>query len=434
MSGPVGLPIGVQSEHTPLACVVTHPPGREFDLMVPANLRPHLVALDASLVDNPDYLLFDDLVLLRGMQAEHQQLVSVLQAVTGPIGHITFRELLVGALADPKVRAEVVEGSLGIERSIYSRSDADLEHARRVMGRLDVTSLTDALITGYSRYDATPLLKWPVPNLVFARDLAAIVNQCIVLTRAATSARARDMLLARAVFTHHPLFAAHDRIDLGDDPAITLEGGDIQVLNERLVLVGISERTTRAAVERLAPELFARGVDVVLACLLPKGRSMMHLDTVFTRIDRGRCLLHPPIIEAPEALGIEIGRLDRRGQRGVGRNLLTALAAEGLELEPIWCGGQDPIAQTREQWSDGANAFALAPGVVIGYARNERTLGELSRVGYRIETPDGFIANAGLYTGGQGGPVAVALGGHELVRGRGGPRCLTLPILRKVTG
>ncbi len=431
----MSVTLSVRGEVLPLELIVTSPPSVEFDRMEPANLERFRQSASGELEENPDYLLFDDLVLLSALRAEHRQLTEVIEAVVGEHGHYTFRHLLASTLHRDQVRADVIAETLALEAELYGADAQTLEHSRGRLEGLDATRLADALITGRIPHDAEPVLRWPLPNVLFARDLAAVCGEAIVLTYAARPARRRDMLLSRTIFTHHPLLEAVPKVDIGavgepsGGPPVTLEGGDVQVISEDVVVVGVGDRTTMSAVERLAPALFARGFSVVLGCELPKSRSAMHLDTVFTRIDEERCLIFPPMVDDPQSMGIAIHRFRPGAVEDAGHDLLAELSRCGVPLEPVRCGGDDPVQQRREQWSDGANAFALAPGVIVTYARNTHTLRELNRVGYEIVEPAAFVRNAALYLTEQR-KIAVALRGHELVRGRGGPRCLTLPLSR----
>ena len=433
------IPIGVRSEVTDLELIVTSPPGSEFEAMVPENLGRNRRRPDGALESNPDYLLFDDLVLLSEMEREHALLRRAITAVTGEEGHFTFRDLLLGTLAEGGVSERVIDDCVELDRELYGVPSGEGDEAARILHDMDAANLAEALITGREPHGRRRrLLRWPLPNVLFARDLAAVVGNAIVITHAAEAARRRDMHLMRCIVTYHPLLSENDRIDLADEapirptdgPALTIEGGDIEVLSDEVVLVGVSMRTSMAAVERLAPHLFQRGFRAVLAVQLPVRRSSMHIDTMFTQIDSEHGLVFPPFILDPEGLGVRIRRFTPEGVRDVGADFMRALRDVGVDLIPVYCGGSDPVSQAREQWSDGANAFALAPGVIIGYGRNTRTMRELSRIGYEIVTPEYFAWNALLYTGRPDLKVVVALEGSELVRGRGGPRCLTLPLRR----
>jgi arginine deiminase len=425
--------IGVRSETSPLELIVTSPPGGEFDLMLPENLERQRTAPDGSAFPSPDYLLFDDLVLLSALQREHRTLVDVIQAVTGEEGHLTWRQLLIETLGLADARREAIAETLHLEVSIYKQGAVNLAASRTSLERLDAPRLAWAFVSGRDPFDKRPIFTWPIPNALFARDLAAVAGKSLIATYAAEPARVREMVLTRIILKHHRRFRDIDRIDVGDEgrfvPGVTLEGGDVQVLDPRVAVVGIGIRTSRLAVERLAKELLTRDFEVVFGVELPRNRGAMHLDTLMTRIDDDHALVYPPLVTAPASVGARVTRFTSRGTKDAGPSLLQALAEVGVVLSPVFCGGHDPITQAREQWSDGANAFALAPGVIVLYARNTATLRELNRAGYEVVTPEMFIANA-LYSIGARRRIVVALPGHELVRGRGGPRCLTLPLRR----
>lgn len=425
--------IGVRSEISPLELVVTSPPGDEFDLMVPENLERHRHTDDGKLVKSRDYLLFDDLVLRSAMQSEHARLVDIIRAVTGREGHITWRQLLVETLGRPEARAEAIERSLALEGRLYGVDDRSLGAIQARLQTLDAPRLTAAFVTGRDPNDAMQLFRWPSPNALFARDLCAVAGDGIVLTYAAEPARGREMLLSRVIMRHHRLFRDVPKLDIGIDgvgqAGLSVEGGDIQVMSSRVAVIGVGIRTTLEASRRLAPLLLAQGFEVVLAYEMPRRRAAMHLDTLFTRIDAGHCLIYPPMVNDAEGVGAKVHRFTSAGHEEAGTDLLRALADVGVALLPVYCGGSDPIAQQREQWSDGANAFALAPGIIICYGRNPATLRELNRAGYEVVEPERFVDNA-LYYVAEGRKVVAALRGHELVRGRGGPRCLTMPLRR----
>jgi arginine deiminase len=425
----------VSSEIGTLKTIITSPPGVEFDCMVPENLHPIREGPD-GFEPNPDYLLFDDLVLLRQLQKEHGQLTAVIEATCGRRQHITFRELVKTSLLTDEARQAAIDATLEIESRYYAEGPPALREKEERIRALDSVHLAEALLTGRNRFTGERVLRWPAPNAIFARDLMAAVGDSMVLSAARKPARMREIALARLILTYHPLFKDTPKIDLcrpGDaDGLIACEGGDILVLSAEVVVIGTGSRTTFVAAERLAETLLDRGFEAALIVEIPDSRSAMHIDTLATRIDHERLLVFPPLVHDPQGMGVAVHVLRKDGRREKGADLLASLRAVGLELEPVYCGGDDPTAQRREQWSDGANAFALAPGVIVAYARNERTLAELGRHGYRILEPDAFIQNASYFIGG-GDKAVIALKGSELVRGRGGPRCLTLPLSRAAT-
>ena len=427
------MTVDIRSEIGVLETIVTSPPGSEFDWMLPENLHP-LRPGHGGMESNPDYLLFDDLVLLRQLKKEHRQLTAILEAVTGSRNHITFRELVKTTLLKEEARRAAIDAALDIEERFYIPDPKELQDRADRLEALDSVHLAEVLITGRDRFTGDSVLKWPAPNTIFARDLIVAVGDSLVLSWARKPARMREMALARLVASHHPLFEGCTTIDVrksGESSEdVAVEGGDILVLSDDIVVIGTGSRTTPMAANRLAETLFEKGVRAALIVEIPDGRSAMHIDTLATRIDVDEILIFPPLVRDPEGYGMVVHTLKADGSRKQGLDFLGALHDVGLSLKPVFCGGLDPVAQRREQWSDGANAFALAPGIIVAYARNERTLSELGKSGYRVVQPETFIENASFFLAGDS-KVVIALKGSELVRGRGGPRCLTLPLARR---
>jgi arginine deiminase len=215
----------------------------------------------------------------------------------------------------------------------------------------------------------------------------------------------------------------------------TLEGGDVLVLREDVLAIGYSERTEKTTIERLAEALKREksAVRRIFVVAIPPERSYMHLDTVFTMISRGECLCYAPMIlpgGAEEADVYEADLTKREITWTTENDLLSALRGQKIDLKPISCGGEDPIDQQREQWTGGANAFALAPGIVLGYDRNERTAEQLGRNGYEIVTDDELLLGRRELELKHAKKYAIQLSSTELSRARGGPRCMTMPLVR----
>lgn len=388
---------------------------------------------------NPDYLLFDDLVLLPQLKAEHAQLQAVIAAATGDRQCLDFRELLEQVLPLPGVRGALVEEVLDLEQQL----GAPMERMASARARLDELApheLAETLLSGLDPRDDAEILGAPCPNVLFARDLWAVVGQNLVLGYPKARARKRDGVLARCVARHHPSLAQAQLLDIRMDQRgrpgglapdelqeeRCVEGGDVLVVSPDTVLIGIGERTSLAGALAVAGPLRERGYRQVLGVKLPLARAMMHLDTVLTFVDRGLALAYLPALQGPEPLQmLDLGD----GGKLLPYGLEQALQLAGSPVEWIACGGNDPRAAAREQWSDGANAVCLAPGRIVLYGRNTATLRELNRRGFEVLTPAQLIANADLLLQG-GRRFVVALGGSELSRGRGGPRCLTLPLAR----
>lgn len=401
----------VTSETGRLRDVIVHTPGREMELVHP---------------DRRLDLLFDDILYVEEAQREHGLMRCFFEKVVGPGGRVReIADLLYDVFQDDDARFAFVE-----QLSVAER-ESNLQAFESELRRLSPIELHRFALTGES---PLPLHANPIPNVLFTRDLAAVVGGHVVLSHAATAARARESILMSIIFRFHHDFAAlrHNMITLPQ--GVTFEGGDLLVPAPHFVLVGQSERTSFGGVMSLAQALFDQtDIEHVLMVNLPRRRSCMHLDTVFTFASPDECVVFPPLIE--QSRPGNVVRFSREEAQGrfsttVCTNLKGALE-ELLErpLTFIPCGGKDELSQRREQWTDGANVFAVSPGVVIGYERNSRTFDALAEQGYRVESVASFLEDEGAGYPSQ--KTAFMLEGDELSRGRGGARCMTLPLVRE---
>jgi arginine deiminase len=422
------MPIRVDSEIGRLRRVLVHRPGREIDWMVPAMMES---------------LLFDDILDGDEAREEHDLFFQVLRQAGVDV--LDAQDLLADVLASPAPRKRLLdelEAEYGVSFSLVRRLD-----------ELPPQELAAALIEGIRApaeiSDAGRLQFFelnPVPNYFFQRDPQVVMGNRVVISSMATDAREREPLLGRTLFEHHPALAgaaAIFEIDVPPSgapqhnphfPYPNLEGGDVLVVSPEIVLVGLSERTNRRGIETLAEYLRLEETSFhhLIMVEMPRRRSYMHLDTVFTLIDRNLCLAYLPVIQpgGPESAHVYSVDLYAKELTFTLRpSLLRTLSDLGMELEVVPCGGAaEAIDQQREQWTDGANAFAIAPGLIFLYRRNHRTMEELARRGWRILSDEEAATGKHDLLG--GGPAVVSLCSNELSRARGGPRCMTMPVER----
>ncbi len=417
------MTIQVTSEIGRLRRVLIHRPGREIDWMVPSMM---------------ERLLFEDILYSDRARQEHDSFASVLRAagVETLDPQDLLAEVLVAAEARGRLLSRLGEGGVA-------------DDVLRELDELEPAALANRLVTGIPSanddYGSFYRLA-PIPNYFFQRDPQVVLGNRVLVSSMATDARERESLLARTVFESHPALAGHaDLVDLRAEGGHRarpprLEGGDVLIPSPEVILVGLSERTNRRGIEVLARYLrrVRRAGSAqtefrhLLVVELPARRSYMHLDTVLTFIDRGLCLAYLPVTASGGEQAGDVYHVDLAASElayGVCDGLSQALASCGIEVEMVPCGGsKSRIDQQREQWTDGANAFALAPGVIATYRRNRRTTEELANRGWRVVAEEEVIAGREELL--DQGPTVVTLLDNELSRARGGPRCMTMPLER----
>ena len=419
------LVLRVTSEIGRLRRALVHEPGPEVDRMVPAMM---------------EQLLFDDILYGDRAREEFARFRRVLQLLGVQV--LDAADLLEESLAAPGAREWLIDGLI-----------EDLPAGERArLARLRDGELASTLVTGARRdadgrgIEAEELYSIPpLPNWCFQRDPQVVLGPGVLLCAMAAPARRREATLARAIFRFHPtLRDAPVWFDAGaaeapaggaggDRPC--LEGGDVLALSPEVLVVGLSERTNRAGVRGLSAGLarWDTGPRWLYVVEVPSRRAYMHLDTLITQVDRDACLVYPPVLLPGGSELATVYRVDLRS-RGLdfetAPHLLHALAGHGLELEPIPCGGTDPVTQQREQWTDGANALALAPGLITLYDRNVATADALARRGFRVLSAEDLLLGREELDPDDCGRVCVLISSHEMSRARGGPHCLVHPLLR----
>ena len=409
--------INVTSEIKPLKKVLLHRPGNEL-----LNLTP----------DTLQELLFDDIPYLPVAQREHDEFARVLKE-NGV--EVVYLENLMAEVIDlsADIREEFLNQFIyeaGIRTPKYrdlvfqylNSYKNPLELVLKTMEGIQVSEINQKLKKNDKSLvdlvtEETQFLAAPMPNLYFTRDNFASIGNGISLNHMYSVTRNRETIYAEFIFKYHPEFK--DQVDkyYNRDIPYSVEGGDILNLNEHILAVGISQRTKAEAIDELAKNLFRDKhcqIDTVLAFNIPNARAFMHLDTVFTQIDRNKFTYHPGIMDTLQVFEITEGN-DENSDEDLNvveindslENILSTYLKMPITLIP--CAGGDKVAAEREQWNDGSNTLCIAPGTVIVYDRNNITNQVLRENGLKV----------------------IEIPGAEISRGRGGPRCMSMPLIRE---
>ena len=399
-------PIRIKSEVGRLRRVLLHRPGQELENLMPQYLSRQL---------------FEDIPYLVHAREEHDQFAQTLRERGVEVCYLL--DLVAEAVADDGVKARFVDDFIS-EIGLSARGVED--RVRDYLLDMPVQQMLSSMARGVRKTewdhrghnhlvdyidDAYPFYVDPMPNLYFTRDPFFMVDSGVCISSMANAVRARETLFGQYLFTEHPRYRATPMLHQRSDP-FSIEGGDVLVLSSEVIAIGISQRTDPHAVEALAERLICEetGINRVLAIDIPKTRSYMHLDTVMTMVDYDKFTIHPAILPTLRSFSLTKagGKLIIEPER---RKLAETLA-EVLHLESvtmIHCGGGSVIDAAREQWNDGTNTLAISPGEVIAFSRNYVTNGILRDNGVTVHE----IPSA------------------ELSRGRGGPRCMSMPLWRE---
>lgn len=404
--------INVRSEIKPLKKVLLHRPGNELLMLTPDRLQE---------------LLFDDIPYLKVAQAEHDEFAQILR---GNGAEVVYLEDLMTEvlklhpeLVEPFLYQWLEEGNIRTkkwQKKLYDYMISNFHGKDLVLKTMEGISLKE-LGTDYSSYSLqdmiTPpdsLIIDPMPNLYFTRDPFASVGNGVFLHRMRFPTRNRETIYADYIFRYHPDFEGLVTRYYDRTMPRNIEGGDVLNLTESVLAIGISQRTSPDAIETVSRNLFSdpnAKIRTVLAFDIPVSRAFMHLDTVFTQIDTNKYTVHPAILgpltvyeitQGEDPANLRIRRVD-----GTLESILEKYT-ETDHVELIKCGGDDLIAAAREQWNDGSNTLAIAPGKIVVYQRNEVT--------------NDILRSHGI--------TVIEMSSAELSRGRGGPRCMSMPLIR----
>lgn len=410
----------INSEFGKLEGVIVHTPGSEVENMTP---------------ENAERALYSDILNLSIASTEYNQLTGVLKKITQVF---EIKQMLEEILENPIARTRLLqeicshEGLTGMFGSLAESNSRDLAGMLIEGIPLERTNLTSYL--SQERF----LLR-PLHNLFFTRDAAMGMNGSMLIGRMANRVRERESMIVEAIFNFHPSLETTTINSIRPmqggpvDAKATLEGGDFLVIRDDVFVIGAGMRTSTQGIDFILETLkgYKEGNYHVIVQELPsKPESFIHLDMVFTCLDKDSCMVYDPVVYSMSRyktihIRIDNGKVKINEQP----NILQALKKLGINLKPVFCGGQkDQWTQEREQWHSGANFFAFEPGKIIGYERNIHTLEELNNNGFEILKAVDVInnkVNLDDYS-----KCVVTIAGSELARGGGGARCMTLPIRR----
>ncbi len=406
------MSIQVKSEIGKLKKVLLHRPGKELEHLVPGDL---------------ERLLFDDIPYLKTAQSEHDCFAEMMKAEGVEV--VYLEDLAAEVLkAQPEkkswfVRQFIAEGNGSDEKireylfSYLSEIADEKELVLKMMAGVRVAELgikTDRPLASLVKAVSQFVLD-PIPNLYFTRDPFACIGNGVSLNSMYSRTRRRETLFGKLILENHPDFKERLPFYYKREYPYAIEGGDILNLSNKVLAVGISQRTTAEAIEQLAQNIFAdenSEIETILALVIPAVRAFMHLDTVCTQVDYDKFTIHPGILGTLRIFEIRKGEgLGNLRVREMSTTLESALA-QHLQLdsvELIQCGGKDMIASEREQWNDGSNTLCIEPGKVIVYDRNYVTNEIFREKGIKV----------------------LEMTSSELSRGRGGPRCMSMPLVRE---
>jgi arginine deiminase len=414
------LQIDIQSEIGQLNAVLLHTPGAEVENMTPKMAQR---------------ALYSDILNLSIAQEEYKQLSGELSKIANVY---TVTDLLVKVLENPVEREELVKKICVTENVMeYYETLMEMSSVRLAKALIEGLPARINTLTSFLNEDYYAL--FPLYNFYFTRDAAVTIGNHALICKMANKVRMRESLIMQAIYKGSGEFAcgiidAYDHSPL--NPNLFMEGGDILIAREDVLLIGNGIRTSSQGIDFLASRLSAiapQGRRHIIVQQLPHTpESFIHLDMVFTMLDRNKCMVFEPLILGDNQyqtihIIIDNGKIVKISSVA---NMLTALKGLGMDLEPVVCGGKaDEWDQEREQWHSGANFFAFAPGKVISYARNTHTLDELANHGFEIIPAWDVIEGRATIEGDK--KCVVTVEGSELPRGGGGARCMTMPLSRK---
>ena len=407
--------VNVTSEIGKLNAVIVHTPGQEVANMTPANAEK---------------ALYSDILNLPISKREHSDFETVLSKVSKVY---QLKDLLVDVLANDNVKKELVE-------SMYSNSVC--KEIIPDLVKMDVNILGSKIIEGLeiNKNSLTNFIKsqryiiQPLHNFFFMRDASISIGNEVLISKMAGLVRRPETNIMKAIFENHPAFGVNT-INIPsqmNNHETLIEGGDVHIAREDILLIGMGARTNSEGIDSLVNYYKKNNEEkhFVIQELPLTPESFIHLDMVFTLLDKDKCMVYEPVILKSSSLKcihihVKDGKIKTIEER---TNIIDALNILDMPLTPIICGGIDEWNQEREQWHSGANFFSFAPGKVLGYARNINTVEQMNKAGFDIITAQDVVK--GVDHPDNHKKCFVTVDGSELARGGGGARCMTMPVNR----
>lgn len=404
------MQLSVFSEISPLKKVLLHRPGPELEQLTPQRL---------------DKLLFDDIPYLLGAQKEHDIFAETLRK--NGVSVVYLKDLMAQTLdVSEEIKKSFIRDFIHLSGPVALHFEK--ETYQYLMGIEKSSDIVEKTMTGLLESELplkgrsgfaqkinreSRFVLDPSPNLYFTRDPFAVVGKGVSFSRMFSFARQRETLYGKYIMQHHPDFAGNVPAYYESTLPFSIEGGDILNIGNGVLAVGVSQRTEPEAIEILAKRLLSAedsGYQSILALSIPNLRAYMHLDTVFTQVDEACFTVHPGILHSLKCYRISLSKNGRVLFKELSASLDKVLAKEMKKdkVSLIYCGGQDAVAAEREQWNDGSNTLCIAPGKIIVYDRNTIT--------------NHIFRENGIST--------IEIPSSELARGRGGPRCMSMPLVR----
>ncbi len=410
----------VNSEIGELEGVIVHKPGMEIENMTP---------------ENAERALYSDILNLSIASREHSQLHGVLSKICNVYDP---KDLLADIFKNDAIKNNLIDTIIKNEQNpVLKKSAFSIDEPQKLATQIfEGIPMEKDTLTGF--LDKSRYVLRPLHNFFFTRDASMTVFDNVIIGKMANKVRERESIIMKAIFDFHPAFSTKTftlKSEINNNRTM-LEGGDLLVAADNILIIGMGSRTTSQAIDILIDKYKSKSYEkdfhIIVQELPEEPESFIHLDMVFTLLDKDKCMIYDPVIFSHSKyqtvqIILSGGKVSSIQYRS---SIVKALSSIGMEMEPLYCGGREDLwIKKREQWHSGANFFAIAPGKIIGYERNVHTINELNKNGFEIIAADDVIedkVNPADYS-----KCVITIEGSELSRGGGGCRCMTMPIKRK---